>query len=100
MSIRFSSYSWPSRCVVHRHGAGLDRDAPLALQVHVVEQLLVHLALADGAGVFQQPVGQRALAVVDVGDDAEVADVRKSIGHEGRSRDAEFEVESDDSLTS
>ena len=34
----------------------------------------LHLALADGAGELEQPVGQRGLAVVDVGDDAEVAD--------------------------
>ena len=31
--------------VVHRDGAGLDRDAALPLQVHVVEQLVLHLAL-------------------------------------------------------
>ena len=46
-----------------------------ALQVHVVEQLLAELALGDGAGHFEQPIGQRALAVVDVGDDREIADV-------------------------
>jgi hypothetical protein len=37
--------------------------------------LRLHVAVGDGAGHLQQAVGQGALAVVDVGDDAEVADV-------------------------
>ena len=53
----------------------LDRDALLALEVHRVEHLLRHLALRERAGHLEQAVGQRGLAVVDVGDDAEVADV-------------------------
>jgi hypothetical protein len=55
--------------VEHRHRAGLDRDAAFALQIHVIEHLVLELALGDGAGAHQQPVGQRALAVVDVGND-------------------------------
>jgi len=35
----------------------------------------VHLARGDGAGSIEQAVGERGLAVVDVGDNAEVADV-------------------------
>ncbi len=71
--------------VLHRDRVGLDRDAALALQVHRVEHLLLHLAAAHRAGQFQQPIGQRALAVVDVGDDREVPDVFR-IGHGGRIR--------------
>jgi hypothetical protein len=37
------------------------------------ENLLVGVAGRDGARVLEQAVGQGALAVVDVGDDAEVA---------------------------
>ena len=47
----------------------------LALQIHGVEHLLPHLPLVERAGELDQPVGERGLAVVDVGDDAEVADV-------------------------
>ncbi len=53
----------------------LDGDAALALQVHLVEQLLLHVARGDRAGALEDAVGQGRLAVVDVGDDAEVADV-------------------------
>ena len=61
--------------VGHAHGARLDGDALLALQVHRVEHLLDHLALATVPVSCKQPVGQRGLAVVDMGDDAEIANV-------------------------
>ena len=52
----------------------LDRDAALALDVHPVQVLGAHLPPFDDAGQLQHPVGQGGLAVVDVRDDAEVAD--------------------------
>ena len=58
----------------HPHGLALDRDAALALDVHPVEVLRAHRPVVDDAGDLQHPVGQGRLAVVDVGDDAEVAD--------------------------
>src|SRR5262245_49410407 len=59
--------------VLHRDGMRLDRDSALAIERHVVQELFFHFALGDGPGNFQQPVGQRALAVVDVRDDGKVA---------------------------
>ena len=69
--------------VVDRDGAGLDGDPALAFEVHVVEQLLAELALGDGTGLEEQLIGERALAVVDVGDDREVSDVFGVERHEG-----------------
>ena len=56
------------------HGLRLDGDAALALDVHAIEVLRAHRAVVDQAGQLQHPVRQRRLPVVDVGDDAEVAD--------------------------
>ena len=56
-------------------GLRLDRDAALALEIHRVEQLLAHLPARDGVGHLEDAVGQRRLAVVDVRDDREVADL-------------------------
>jgi hypothetical protein len=64
--------------VFEAHGLRLDGDAALALDIHVVEHLLLHLARGQAAGELDQPVGQRRLAVVDMGDDGEVADSPKS----------------------
>ncbi len=43
----------------------------------------VLIAPADGAGTLQQPIGKSALAVVDVGDDAEIS-YQLSVKHSGR----------------
>ena len=67
------------RRVLHAHSLGFDGDAALALQLHGVENLIHHLALFKNTRHLQQAVGQRALAVVDVGDDAEVADMAQPV---------------------
>lgn len=51
-----------------------DRDSALALEVHGVEHLRGHFALRERAGQFEQTIGQRGLAVVDVRDNAEIPD--------------------------
>src|SRR5687767_11969376 len=58
---------------IHSDVLRLDRDPPLPLEIHRVEELLAHVARFDRAGDLQNPVGERRLAVVDVGDDGEVA---------------------------
>ncbi len=65
--------------VVQAHRLGLDGDAALALDIHAVEHLLGHFPLGEAAGGLDQPVGKRRLAVVDVGHDREVANMRKGV---------------------
>ena len=52
----------------------LDGDAPLALEVHRVEDLRLHLARLQRAGELEEPIREGRLAVVDVRDDGEVTD--------------------------
>ena len=60
---------------------GEDRDALLALEVDRVEHALGDvLVRAEGAGLPEQRVDERRLAVVDVRDDGDVADIRAD-GH-------------------
>ena len=59
------------------HSLALDRDAPLALDIHAVEVLGPHLAGVDDARLLQHPIGQGRLPVVDMGDDAEIPDHRR-----------------------
>ena len=63
------------RLIKQVDGPGLDGDAPLALQVHIVQELVFHFPLGDGIALLQQAVRQGGLAVVDVGDDGKIADV-------------------------
>ena len=59
--------------IVEPGGLLLDGDAPLPLEVHRVQDLRLHVPLLHGAGRFNEPVRQRGLAVVDVGDDGKIA---------------------------
>ena len=70
--------------VVEAHRLRLDGDAALALDVHRVEHLLLHVARLEPAGRLDQAVGKRRLAVVDVGDDGEIADVGDGCAHAAR----------------
>ena len=54
----------------------LDRDAALLLQIHGIEDLAHRLLGVHGPGDGEKTIGERRLAVVDVGDDGEVTDQR------------------------
>ena len=59
----------------HRGAFGQDGDAALALLVVGIHGALGHvLVLAHRAGLLEQLVHQRGLAMVDMGDDGDVAD--------------------------
>ena len=67
-----------------RGALGEDGDAALALQVVGIHGALGDLlVVAEGAALLQQAVDQRGLAMVDVGDDGDVADVHKMLFREG-----------------
>lgn len=57
-------------------GGSLDGDAAFAFQIHRIEDLLFGFARGDSVGGLKQAIGEGALAVIDVGDDAEVSDIR------------------------
>jgi hypothetical protein len=50
-------------------------DATFALKVHVVKHLGLRIAGRNGVGHLQKSVGQGALTVVNVGNNAEISDV-------------------------
>ena len=58
--------------IVQPDALGLDGYAALALQVHGVQHLFVHLALRERSSHFEQPVRQRGLAVIDMRDNTEI----------------------------
>ena len=56
----------------------LDRlvlDAPFPFQAHGVQDLVLHFPLGQGAGHFNEPVGQGGFAVVDMGDDGKISNM-------------------------
>ena len=61
--------------IVDANSLAFDGDAAFALDVHAVKQLGLHIAIRHGAGHLQNAVGERGLAMVDMGDDAEISDM-------------------------
>src|SRR5690606_29800486 len=61
--------------MVNRHRPRLDRNAPLALDIEVVQNLLAKFSLRDSTRFQQKLIGKRAFSVINVGNDREVADV-------------------------
>ncbi len=70
------------RAVLETDGPRLDRDALLALEVHRVEDLAHHLPPLDRVGQLEEPIGERRLAVIDVGDDREITEALLRDRHE------------------
>jgi len=60
------------RLIVEADRARLDGDAALALQIHRVEELFLELALGERAGAFEQAIGERRLAVIDMRNNREI----------------------------
>ena len=61
--------------VLHLNSMALDGDALFPLQVHIVQDLIFHLPRAQRLCKFNEPVGQCALAVVNMGNDAEISNM-------------------------
>ena len=59
--------------VLHLDCVALDSNALLALQIHIVQHLSLHIALAQRLRQFKQTVGKGGLTVIDVCDNAEIA---------------------------
>jgi len=62
------------RAVWKRDGLALDRNPPFPLDIHVVEDLVLKVAVIDDAGELDQAIRQRRLPMVDMRDDAEISD--------------------------
>ena len=61
--------------VIEPDGLGLDGDAPLPLQVHFVQELVLLFAIGKGTGELQQPVGQGRFPVIDMCNNGEISDI-------------------------
>ena len=58
-----------------RHALRLDGDAAFTLDVHGIEDLSGHLPLRQRSAQLDESIGERRLAVIDVRDDGEIANI-------------------------
>ena len=65
----------PASAVVNNpYGLRLDCDASLPFYIHIVKDLVLHLPAGKQTCLFDDPVRQRRLPVVNMRDNAEIAD--------------------------
>jgi hypothetical protein len=63
------------RPIRKRNGLALDRDPPLPLDIHVVQNLVLEVSRVHDPGQLDKPVGQRRFPMIDVCYDTEVTDI-------------------------
>ncbi|MNZ45695.1 hypothetical protein D3C78_635260 [compost metagenome] len=63
------------RGVVQGDAVGFDGDTAFTLQVHGIEYLGFHFTRSQATAHLNEAVGQGRLAMVNVGDDGEIADM-------------------------
>ena len=61
------------RTVHKRYRMSLDGDPAFTLEIHVVEQLVGHIAQRNGLRFFQNAIRQRGFSVVNMRNDTEIA---------------------------
>ena len=59
--------------IVQAYRTGFYGYAPLSFELHVIEELFLHIALCNGARLFEYPVCERGFSVVYMCDYAEIA---------------------------
>ena len=57
------------------HSLSLDSNTTLTLQIHGVQNLLLHFPFAQCTGIFYQSVSQRRFAMIYMGNNRKVADI-------------------------
>ena len=62
-----------ARTVGERHALRLDGNAAFAFQVHGVEDLGFHFALAQATTQLDKTIGERRLTVIDMGDNRKIS---------------------------
>ena len=67
------------RFVLHAYSLALNGDATFTLQLHAVKNLVDHLSLLEDASHFQNAICQSGLAVINMGNDAKIANLTQSI---------------------
>ena len=63
------------RFETERHALCLDGDAALALQIHGIENLRLHLPSVETTALLDESIRQGRFAVIDVSNDRKVADI-------------------------
>ena len=59
--------------IIQTDRMGFDGNPAFPFQVHRIKQLSLHISFSNQAGSLKETIGKRSLAMIDMGDDTEVA---------------------------
>ena len=60
---------------IHCDRVRFDRDSTFSLQIHIIQQLRLHISLFYGVRELQHTIGYGGFPMVDMCDNAKVADI-------------------------
>ncbi len=61
--------------ILHLNGMTFNGNAALPLQIHIIQQLCLHITVCYRPRRLQQPVSQRALPMINMRYDAKISNV-------------------------
>ena len=61
--------------VIHLDCMALNGNTPFSFEIHIIEQLLLHIPAGNSMRSFQQPIRQGTLAMIDMSDDTEIPNI-------------------------
>ncbi len=61
--------------ILHLNSLAFDCNPTFPFQVHAIQGLFLEILFANGLGILQKTVGQCTLPMVDMGNNAKVADI-------------------------
>lgn len=70
--------------VVNPDSLAFNGDATFAFDIHAIQELRLHVALRHRSGQFEDAIGQRGLAMIDVRDNGKIADIVRIGAHRFR----------------
>ena len=63
------------RLIHNTHGLRLDRNSPLAFQIHIIQHLRLHLTLGQQSGLLNNSVSKGRFSMVYMSNDTKIANL-------------------------
>lgn len=68
--------------IKHPYRRGLDGDAPLPLDLHGIQELVLHIPQGHSVRQLHHPIRQGGFPVIDVGNDAKIPNIFLIVCHD------------------
>jgi len=63
------------RIVIQRHALGFNRDATFTLNIHGIENLILHFTFTETTAYLDKTISQSRFAMVNMGNNRKISDI-------------------------